>query len=53
MATSKSILSPEPVCLDDVERIAKQKLDENVLAYYAGGADECVTLRDNIEAFKR
>ncbi|KAK3745677.1 hypothetical protein QZH41_019005, partial [Actinostola sp. cb2023] len=45
--------SSEPVCLDDLERKAKQTLSEDALKYYAGGADEEVTLRDNVDAFKR
>ena len=43
----------EPVCIDDIAELAKQKLDRNAYNYYASGADEEQTLKDNVEAFKR
>lgn len=43
----------EPLCLDDVEKKAKEKSGDHSLKYFIGGADEELTLRDNIDAFKR
>lgn len=37
----------------DPERLAAEKLEPGVLGYFAGGADDEVTLRDNIAAWKR
>jgi isopentenyl diphosphate isomerase/L-lactate dehydrogenase-like FMN-dependent dehydrogenase len=37
----------------DYERLAEQKLDANAHAYFAGGAGDEVTLRDNLAAFER
>ena len=41
------------VCVDDFERKVSSKLAADVWGYYSSGADEQVSLRDNIEAFKR
>lgn len=43
----------EPLCLDDFEKKAKDKLSDHGLRFYTGGADEELTLRDNVEAYKR
>ena len=43
----------KPVNIWDYERLAEEKLDENAHAYYAGGAGDEVTLRDNVAAFER
>jgi len=43
----------EPVNVWDYERLAEHKLDENAHAYFAGGAGDEVTLRDNLAAFER
>jgi isopentenyl diphosphate isomerase/L-lactate dehydrogenase-like FMN-dependent dehydrogenase len=43
----------EPINVWDYERLAHETLDANALAYYAGGAGDEVTLRDNIAAFER
>jgi 4-hydroxymandelate oxidase len=43
----------QPVNVLDYERLAEQKLDANAHAYYAGGARDEVTLRDNVAAFER
>jgi isopentenyl diphosphate isomerase/L-lactate dehydrogenase-like FMN-dependent dehydrogenase len=43
----------EPVNVWDYERLAEEKLDENAFAYFAGGAGDEVTLRDNLAAFER
>ncbi len=37
----------------DAERIAAEKLDAGPLGYFAGGAGDEVTLRDNVEAWQR
>jgi isopentenyl diphosphate isomerase/L-lactate dehydrogenase-like FMN-dependent dehydrogenase len=42
-----------PVNVWDYERLAEQKLDTNAHAYFAGGAGDEVTLRDNLAAFER
>jgi isopentenyl diphosphate isomerase/L-lactate dehydrogenase-like FMN-dependent dehydrogenase len=43
----------QPVNVWDYERLAEEKLDANAHAYYAGGAGDEVTLRDNVAAFER
>src|SRR3954449_7770128 len=43
----------KPVNIWDYERLAEEKLDANAAAYYAGGAGDEVTLRDNVAAFER
>ena len=43
----------QPVNIWDYERLAQEKLDANAHAYYAGGAGDEVTLRDNVAAFER
>jgi 4-hydroxymandelate oxidase len=43
----------EPVNVWDYEQLAEQKLDANAHAYFAGGAGDEVTLRDNLAAFER
>jgi 4-hydroxymandelate oxidase len=42
-----------PINVWDYERLAEEKLDANALAYFAGGAGDEVTLRDNLAAFER
>jgi isopentenyl diphosphate isomerase/L-lactate dehydrogenase-like FMN-dependent dehydrogenase len=37
----------------DFERAAAEKLDAGALGYFAGGAGDEVTLRDNVEAWRR
>jgi isopentenyl diphosphate isomerase/L-lactate dehydrogenase-like FMN-dependent dehydrogenase len=44
---------PEPVNVWDYEELAEQELDANAHAYFAGGAGDEVTLRDNLAAFER
>ena len=41
------------VCLADLAKIAKKKLDRNAYNYFSSGADKEQTLRDNEEAFRR
>jgi isopentenyl diphosphate isomerase/L-lactate dehydrogenase-like FMN-dependent dehydrogenase len=43
----------EPINVWDYERLAEQKLDANAHAYFAGGAGDEVTLRENVAAFER
>jgi 4-hydroxymandelate oxidase len=43
----------KPVNVWDYERLAEEKLDANAQAYFAGGAGDEVTLRDNVAAFER
>ena len=47
------IMAARMVCVDDFERYACKTLSKNTLDYYRSGADEEITLRDNILAFKR
>ena len=42
-----------PLNVWDYERLAEAKLDANAHAYFAGGAGDEVTLRDNLGAFER
>src|ERR671930_405508 len=42
-----------PVNIWDYERLAEEQLDAKAHAYYAGGAGDEVTLRDNVAAFER
>ena len=42
-----------PVNIWDYERLAEDQLDAKAHAYYAGGAGDEVTLRDNVAAFER
>jgi isopentenyl diphosphate isomerase/L-lactate dehydrogenase-like FMN-dependent dehydrogenase len=37
----------------DFERVASERLDAGALGYFAGGAGDEVTLRDNVEAWRR
>ena len=46
-------MGSEPVNVWDYERLAEEKLDANALAYFAGGAGDEITLRDNLAAFER
>ncbi len=43
----------EPLNVEEFEAIARQRLDAGVYGYYAGGADDEVTVRANREAFQR
>jgi 4-hydroxymandelate oxidase len=42
-----------PINVWDYERLAEDKLDANAHAYFAGGAGDEVTLRENVAAFER
>jgi isopentenyl diphosphate isomerase/L-lactate dehydrogenase-like FMN-dependent dehydrogenase len=43
----------EPVCVADFERLAEERVPENVWCYFAGGAADEVTLRANVAAYGR
>src|SRR5256886_9437003 len=43
----------EPINVWDYERLGVEKLADNALAYFAGGAGDEVTLRDNLAAFEQ
>ena len=45
--------SPIMVCLDDFEKHVRQVLPKYAYDYYRSGADDEVTLADNIAAFRR
>jgi isopentenyl diphosphate isomerase/L-lactate dehydrogenase-like FMN-dependent dehydrogenase len=46
-------VSDEPINVADFERVAAEKLDAGVLGYFAGGAGDELTLRDNVAAWSR
>lgn len=43
----------EPVNVNDYERLARERLGSGAYDYYAGGANDERTLRDNVAAFSR
>ncbi|HET7590683.1 MAG TPA: alpha-hydroxy acid oxidase [Solirubrobacterales bacterium] len=43
----------EPVCVADFEALAEERVPEDVWCYFAGGAEDEVTLRANRAAFSR
>ena len=43
----------EPLNVADYERIAQARLDEGIWGYFAGGAGDELTLRENVAAFAR
>jgi 4-hydroxymandelate oxidase len=43
----------QPINVADYERLAAERLDPGVHGYFAGGAGDERTLRDNVEAFRR
>ena len=49
----KAADSARMVCVDDFEREAEKVLDSSLFGYVRTGADEEVTLKDNVTAFKR
>jgi (S)-2-hydroxy-acid oxidase len=44
---------PVPVCLADLQALAKEKLPRNVWDYYESGSDDMITLKRNETAFSR
>ena len=57
MATHEANSAVNPnhqmVCVDDFERYAEKTLASSTLGYFQGGADDELTLRDNVAAFRR
>ena len=51
MVQSSSV--SEPVNVWDYEALAAERLEAGAHGYYAGGAGDELTLRDNVEAFRR
>ena len=45
--------APEPINVADYERLAAERLDPGVHGYFAGGAGDERTLRENVAAFGR
>ncbi len=45
--------APEPINVADYERLAAERLDPGVHGYFAGGAGDERTLRDNVAAYAR
>ena len=43
----------EPVCLKDFESYAREYLPFYAFEFFAGGANEETTIRENLEVFKR
>jgi isopentenyl diphosphate isomerase/L-lactate dehydrogenase-like FMN-dependent dehydrogenase len=43
----------EPLNVGDYERLAADRLDAGTYAYFAGGANDELTLAENVEAFRR
>jgi isopentenyl diphosphate isomerase/L-lactate dehydrogenase-like FMN-dependent dehydrogenase len=43
----------EPLSVADFAQLAEERVPANVWCYFAGGADDEVTLRDNVAAFRR
>ncbi len=46
-------VSAEPCNVTDYERVARERLDPGAYHYYAGGAGDERTLRENVDAFAR
>jgi isopentenyl diphosphate isomerase/L-lactate dehydrogenase-like FMN-dependent dehydrogenase len=46
-------MSSEPLNVEDFERLAAERLDAGALGYFAGGAQDEVTLADNLAALRR
>src|SRR6476469_8570556 len=54
MAAHPSTPSPDPrVSLHDFERAAAALLDPATLGYFAGGAADEISMRDNVRAWRR
>ncbi len=45
--------APHPVNVADYERLAAERLDAGTLGYFAGGAGDERTLRDNVDGWRR
>jgi isopentenyl diphosphate isomerase/L-lactate dehydrogenase-like FMN-dependent dehydrogenase len=47
------VTGPEPINVADYERLAAERLEPGVHGYFAGGAGDEWTLRENVAAFRR
>ena len=43
----------DPMTINDLEKYAAAHLDKNAFGYYSTGADDDVTLKENVQAFRR
>ena len=43
----------EPLNVFDYEALAASRLDEGAFAYYSGGANDEITLAENVDAYRR
>ena len=43
----------KPVCMSDFEELARKTLPQYAYDFYASGANEEFTLKQNIQAYKR
>ena len=46
-------MAPEPVNVSEFQELAKKSLPKMYYDYYAGGAEDQYTLKENILAFQR
>jgi isopentenyl diphosphate isomerase/L-lactate dehydrogenase-like FMN-dependent dehydrogenase len=46
-------MAPEPLNVNEYERLAEERLEPATFGYYAGGAGDEWTLRENVAAFNR
>ena len=55
MATKgdSTIIPTKMVCVDDFERYAERTMASSTLGYFQGGADDEMTLKENVMAFRR
>lgn len=49
----KDVEMPDPITVEDVRNIAKQRLDAGVWDYYTTGADDEQSVRRNETIFKK
>src|SRR5207249_9198233 len=43
----------QAISIADLEQIARQRMDVGAFDYCAGGSEDEITLRENVEAFRR
>src|SRR5271154_919225 len=53
MSTESDSAPNAPICLSDVESLAKKSLDKTTYEYYYHGASDELSRLDNVEAFNR
>ena len=49
----KAEMAPEPVNVKEFQELARQALPKMYYDYFAGGAEDQYTLKENVEAFQR